>query len=266
LFTDFVSGVATDKIISKNTSPITRALGIPPLVEETSMNFSAGITAKLYGLTLSVDGYYIDIKDRIVLTGAFEDSDPDIGAELQALNVSAAQFFTNAVDTKSTGVDIVLSYLGKFGEHAMRGTFAANFNSMDLENIYTNAKLTGKEDIYFGLREQKFLLASAPDSKFTLMLDYQWDFIGANVRVIRFGEIVVIDWIDEEDVYEPVITVDVSVSLNITKNITLVIGADNVLNAYPTQQDTETETGGVWDSVQMGFSGAFYYTKLGFRI
>jgi iron complex outermembrane receptor protein len=230
------------------------------------LNFSAGITAKLYGFSLSVDGYYIDIKDRIVLTGAFEDTDPDIGSELQTLGVAAAQFFTNAVDTKSTGVDIVMSYLGKFGVHSVRGTLAANFNSMDLENIYTNAKLANKEDIYFGLREQKFLLASAPDNKFSLMLDYQWDFIGANVRVIRFGEIVVIDWIDEEDVYEPVITVDVSVSLDITKNITLIIGAENVLNAYPTQQDTETETGGLWDAVQMGFSGAFYFTKLGFKI
>jgi iron complex outermembrane receptor protein len=33
----------------------------------------------------------------------FQDTDPDIGDELQALNVGAAQFFTNAIDTKTKG-------------------------------------------------------------------------------------------------------------------------------------------------------------------
>ncbi|MCB0565746.1 MAG: hypothetical protein H6573_35580 [Lewinellaceae bacterium] len=43
-------------------------------------------------------------------------------------------------------------------------------------------------------------------------------------------------------------------------------GANNLLNAYPSiQTDGETETGGYWDAVQMGFSGAFYFARLGFK-
>lgn len=43
-------------------------------------------------------------------------------------------------------------------------------------------------------------------------------------------------------------------------------GANNLLNAYPSiQEDGETETGGYWDAVQMGFSGAFYFARLGFK-
>ena len=44
------------------------------------------------------------------------------------------------------------------------------------------------------------------------------------------------------------------------------MGGTNLFNAYPSPQDTETETGGVWDAVQMGFSGAYYFARLDFRL
>ncbi len=45
-------------------------------------------------------------------------------------------------------------------------------------------------------------------------------------------------------------------------NVTLSVGAANLFDVYPTVQDTETETGGLWDAVQMGFSGRFLYSRL----
>ena len=264
-FTDFVSGVAVDKIIAGNNSPITRALGIPKLKQETATNASLGFTANFANFTATVDGYYVDIRDRIVLTGAFEDSDPDIGAELQALNVGAAQFFTNALDTKTKGVDVVLSWSKLIGNGRLRATFAANFNDMELGDIKTSAKLKGKEDVYFGSREQKFLLASAPNSKMNLTLDYKINHFNVNLRVVRFGEIVLEDWIEENDVYSPKVVTDLTLGYDLTKNLSLRIGASNLFNIYPDQQDTETETGGLWDAVQMGSNGSFYFARLGFR-
>jgi len=38
-----------------------------------------------------------------------------------------------------------------------------------------------------------------------------------------------------------------------------------LFNAYPTRQDLETETGGLYDAVQMGFNGRFFYSRLSFR-
>lgn len=264
-FTDFVSGVAIDKLIAKNNSPITRALGIPRLKEETAVNASAGFTATFGEFAATVDGYYVNIKDRIVLTGSFNDTDPDIGADLRALNVAAAQFFTNAIDTKSKGVDVVLSWAKNLGNSRVRAAFAGNFNDMELGDINTSAKLQGKQDIYFGTREQKFLLASAPDSKMNLMLDYKLNGFNANVRLIRFGEIVLEDFLATLDVYESKIVTDLTLGYDLSKNLAFNIGAANLFNVYPTQQDTETETGGLWDAVQMGFSGTFYFTKLGFK-
>jgi iron complex outermembrane receptor protein len=264
-FTDFVAGVPVDKLIAKNDSPITRALGIPKLKEETAVNVSAGFTANFGEFAATVDGYYVNIKDRIVLTGAFEDTDPDIGDELRALNVGAAQFFTNAIDTETKGLDVVLSWAKLIGSSRLRAAIAANFNDMDLGDITTTAKLAGKEDTYFGTREQKFLLASAPDSKINLTLDYKFRSFNASLRLVRFGEVVLEDWLGTDDVYESKVVSDLTIGYDVTPNISLNLGAANLFNVYPTQQDTETETGGVWDAVQMGFSGAFYFTKVGFK-
>lgn len=262
-FTDFVSGVPIDKLIAKNNSPITRALGIPNLKEETTLNESFGFTASPFeGFTATVDGYYVKIEDRIVLTGAFEDTDPDIGADLQALGVGAAQFFTNALDTKTTGVDVILSYQNSFDENNLRFSFAGNFNKMELGTVKTSSKLAGKEDIYFGRREQAFLLASAPETKLSFSVDYGRDKFNASIRMIYFGEITLIDWLDTEDIYEAKLTTDASLSYDFNDNVTLLVGGANLFDVYPTQQDTETESGGLWDAVQMGFSGRFLFGKL----
>jgi iron complex outermembrane receptor protein len=260
-----VGGVAVDKLIARNDSEITRALGIPALQEEKSTQASVGVTARSGPFTATVDAYVVDIDDRIVLTGAFEDTDPDIGAQLQALDVGAAQFFTNALDTRTRGLDVVLAYARPFGAHGVRASLVANFNEMELGDITTSPLLAGKEDIYFGPREQAFLLASAPDSKASFSLEHSFRRFESSLRVNRYGEVELIDWIDEADVYEAAYTVDAAVTWRVAPFASLTLGGANLFDAYPTQQDTETETGGLWDAVQMGSSGAFYFLRLNIR-
>ena len=264
-FTDFVGGVAVDKLIARNDGEITRALGIPALHEETSANLGVGVTASLGPFTGTVDAYQVDIDDRIVLTGAFEDTDPDIGAELQARDVGAAQFFTNALDTRTRGVDVVLAYARLLGRHGVRASLAANVNDMELGDVTTSPRLAGKEDVYFGARERAFLLASAPESKATVSLEHRLGGAETLLRLNRFGEVRLVDWIDEADVYEAAYTVDASFTWRLRGPLRLTVGGTNVLDAYPTQQDTETETGGLWDAVQMGASGAFYFARVEIR-
>jgi iron complex outermembrane recepter protein len=274
-FTDIVAGQAIDKIIAKNNSPITRELGIPALKQEVSTNAGLGFTAKVQALTLTVDAYYVKIKDRIVLTGAFYNDDDIIGAELTKLNIGAAQFFTNAVNTTSKGADAIVTYSTTFsGQQNLRFSVAANFNDMVIDKIYTNQKLQGKEDTYFGLREQYFLLASAPRSKFNFGIDYLNKNFFTNLKLTRFGKVELINWNDngdnvvdpgELDKYNPKITTDLTIGYNL-KNFTFTLGGVNILNAYPDKHDPGlTESGGIWDSVQMGFSGALYFAKVGLK-
>ena len=274
-FTDIVAGQAIDKIIAKNNSPITRELGIPKLKQEVSTNAGLGFTAKMKALTLTVDGYYVKINGRIVLTGAFTSDDDVIGDQLKTLNIGAAQFFTNAVNTTTKGVDAILTYSTSFsGQQSLRFSVAANYNNMVIDKIYTNQKLQGKENTYFGLREQYFLLASAPKSKFNLGVDYSKKNFFANLKFTRFGKVKLINWSDngdniadpgEVDTYNPKITTDLSVGYNL-KNFTFTLGGVNIFNSYPDKHDPGlTESGGIWDCVQMGFSGAFYFAKIGFK-
>jgi iron complex outermembrane receptor protein len=265
-YTDFVSGEAVDLIIAKNNSPITRALGIPKLKEEKAVNASVGFTARFGDFAATVDGYYVDIEDRIVLTGLFEDSDPDIGEDLQALNVGAAQFFTNALDTRTLGLDVVLTYVRRFGEHRLSGSLAGNFNDMELGAIKTSPKLAGKEEIYFGPREKHFLLASAPRDKFSLMATHGRGRLETTARLVRFGKVILMDWEDTEDVYFAKTTIDLTFNYRLSDNMSLSFGGANLFNRYPDHQDTETESGGIWDAVQMGTAGAFYFAKLNFKL
>jgi iron complex outermembrane receptor protein len=138
------------------------------------VNASLGFTAKpIKNMSLTVDYYSVNIKDRIVLTGLFDQSDDVIGQTLTDLNVGAAQFFTNAVDTRTSGVDVIATYFHAIGRGKLTATVAGNFNKMKLDGITTTKELAGKEDIYYGRREQYFLLASAPKSKMSFGLDYK---------------------------------------------------------------------------------------------
>jgi len=266
IFTDFVSGVAVDKFLARNNSPITRQLGIPELKQERSVNASAGMTFNSGSFSLTVDGYYVKVEDRIVLTGDFTSDDPDIGQELQAINVGSARFFTNAVNTSTTGADIILAYVLRLGNgHRFSATIAANVNDMKIDKVNTTDKLKGKEDIYFSNRERLFLLASAPNTKGNLALEYKTKRLSANARLTYFDKITLEDYVGALDEYKAATTLDLSVSLELSRNLRLTIGGANILDAYPTIQDVETESGGRWDSVQMGFNGAFYFTRIGFK-
>ncbi len=267
-FTDFVSGVAVDKLIARNTGQIAKDLGIPKLKEEKATDISGGFAVKYGDFSGSVDGYYVTIKDRIVLTGAFEDTDPDIGAQLQALNVGAAQFFTNALDTRTFGIDVVISHTAFMGEQRLITTFAGNYNKMadiKAKDIHTTPQLAGKEDIYFGSREQRFLLASAPESKFNLTFDHKYQKFSSNLQFVYFGRVVLEDWLGTLDKYDGKIVTNLTLGYEVTHHVSVNVGAANLFNVYPKQQDTETETGGLWDAVQMGFSGTYYFSRVNFR-
>ena len=198
-------------MLANNQSNVTQTLGIPPLKEEKSTNISAGFTAKPFrGFSVTVDGYLINIKDRIVLTGTFDQSDPDIGDELAALGVGQANFFTNAIDTKNIGIDFIATYGTRIGKNPFNASFAMNLNKLTIENIYTSPKLEGKESSYLSEREKSFIIASAPKSKLTLNLDYTVNKFTTVLRFMNYGEVMLLGYDDKQNVYTSKLTTDLS--------------------------------------------------------
>ncbi len=142
-FTNFVGSVAEEVLLAPNNSPITRGFGISPLKQETALNASAGITFTAGAFSATVDGYYIDIKDRIVLTDYFD-------ATQLGLNVVAAQFFANGIDTRTTGLDAVLNWYHYFGDNRLNIGVIGNVNAMDIVNVNSDQL---DPDVFFGPRE-----------------------------------------------------------------------------------------------------------------
>ncbi|MGB3075252.1 MAG: TonB-dependent receptor, partial [Chitinophagales bacterium] len=250
-FTNVQNGKIFDAVIANNVDPITEALGIPPLKEETALTGSLGFTASNgQGFTATVDGYYVKINDRIVLTGQFDNSDPIIGPTLDALNVTAAQFFTNAVNTTTLGLDIVLNYNLKLQNNdRLDFSLVGNINKMEVDAVNTSGLLEGKQDSYFGPRDSAFLVNSAPPTKFNLGIGYRHKAFSANLHLNEWAPLTFYDYDPKPYTYGLKITVDLTLGYNITDNISLNLGAVNLFNTYPDYYDPyETETGGAWDA------------------
>ncbi len=268
-FTNFIGGDAVDQLLSPNNSPVTASFGIDQLNEEKAVNAGLGFTGTFGNFTTTVDGYYINVKDRIVLTGNF--------ATDEIPGVSAAQFFVNGVDTETAGLDIVLSWKKNLDNGSLSATFTGNLNSMEITDV-NNGSLDA--ETFFGERDKAFLLASAPESKLALNLNYARDKFDVGLAFTRFSSIELLDFQMYEatadygsfanklsaatDSYNPKLITDLVLGYQICEDVKLQIGANNLFNEYPDQQDDWVEGGGYWDAVQMGFGGAYYYAQMAF--
>ena len=273
IFNNFVAGESLPSLLSSNTSTVTRAFGIGPLQEETSVNGSVGFTLTLGEFTATIDGYSISVKDRIILTDNFDASGLGLG-------VDVAQFFANGVDTKTQGIDIVLGYRKAINKSVFTASLAGNLNDLTIEKIH-NGDLN--PFTFFGPFSQAYLEAAAPDYKFSLGLGYSINKFDFGVNLTQFSKVIIQDfqWVDTPattqaeadalyavatDTYDAALVMDFTAGYAITDRLKITLGASNLFNKYPTPQfDGWTDQGGFNDSVQMGSDGAYYFGRIGFR-
>ena len=275
IFTNIVSGRSLQTLLASNTSTVAKTFGINPLQEERANNIAGGVTYKLRGFSATVDGYLIKVKDRIILTDVFDVSGLNVGAE-------AAQFFANGVDTKTSGIDIILQYKQNLGSSTsnLTGGIAANFNKTDIEKIH-NGNLN--QFTFFGPFSQAYLKAAAPDYKIGVNLNYQIKNFDVMLVYTQFSQVQLQDfqWVDSPattqaeaddlfskatDTYKSAGTLDISLNYTISSKYRITVGSNNLLNTYPSPQfDGWTDQGGFNDSVQMGSDGRYLFARFGFQ-
>ena len=280
-----------------NNSKAAETLGIPKLKEETSQSYSVGFTAKPFkGFELTVDAYQIDIDKRIVLTNNFNGgNNPGLQAQLIAAGANAANFFTNAIDTRARGLEAVASYNALFGEHSLRTTFAMIRIDNEVKKgadkkpiIYASDILvnSGQLGNYFNREDQSRIEVANPQSKLSLTFNYKYKKIGAMLRFVNFGKVQYLDptinpanpaafpinaftgqreTLDQE--FSAKTVTDLSISYDITKQLGITFGANNLLDEY---QDRHKHSGNMSAGrfvysrrvQQMGFNGAYYFARL----
>jgi len=260
-------------LTSNNKSPITKAFGIPDLKEETSINFSGGLIATpLTGLIISADYYYITISDRIVLTSRFTDKDSlvkELLKPFKSQGVGAAQFWANAVDTKTQGVDIVTAYNMNAGEGILAFTLSANFSSTEVTAVNTpSSLLAGFEETIFNREERNRLEDALPHEKGTFSVSYRLEKFDVTARANYFGKIYYKPTNPNNDeVFGAKTLFDLDVGYKVIPGLKLSVGGINLLNTFPDkQQKLQNISNGrfVYSRrvTQYGMNGGFYYVRL----
>lgn len=264
-----------------NDSRAAQLLGIPELKEETSQSVSLGLTAKFpdANLTLTVDGYFVKIDDRVVYTGQF--SGPGTGTELDNLlrqaNATAASFFANAIDTESKGLDIVLTHDAELWEgwrlkSDLAGTFSKTKKVGDINasDVLRNAGLVGT---YFPEDSRVYLEEAVPRTKVNLTNSLISKSLVFFLRNVYFGEVTEATTIVEnQQVFGTQLVTDMSVGYKATPQLTLTVGANNVFDVYPDRADPAfgNRSSGRFDwsrrAQQFGIGGRFLFARVNYVI
>lgn len=264
-----------------NDSRAAQLLGIPQLKEETSQSISLGFTAKLpdANITLTVDGYFVAIDDRVVYTGQF--SGPGTGTELDNLlsqaNASAASFFANAIDTESKGLDIVITQKANIGTNmTLKNDLSATFSeTKKVGDIKASQVLIDalKVGTYFSEESRVYLEEAVPSTKINLSNSLSAGKWNVFLRNVYFGEVTeATTTVANQQVFGTKVVTDLSFGYEASENLTLTVGANNLLDVYPDRADAafNNRSDGRFDwsrrAQQFGVAGRFLFARISYRL
>ncbi|QXP62039.1 TonB-dependent receptor [Polaribacter sp. HaHaR_3_91] len=275
--TDLVDGNLINGGTFRNDSEIAQTLGIPELKEETSTSISLGLTAKVTNnFQITLDAYKVDIDDRIIYTGSlgndvYGDEISELQDILKPLGVSSARFFTNAINTSTAGVDLVMNYKVSLNEGALNFSLLYNHNETEVDDTLNNVPdiFVGQEDVYFGAQEKSLIESNNPQDKAIFTVDLTKNKFGVMLRNTYWGEITRNGFpFGGTQLHSGKVTTDLTGSYNINDNLSLTVGANNLFDVLPDEQIYDNSYFGVFKyaSVQMGTTGAFYFARLNYKI
>lgn len=255
--------------------PIAQALGAKELDAEKSLNFSVGFTwAPIDSFSLAVDFFQIKVKDRITISERI--SGPDLTAfiedEFGVTGIDGVNFFTNAVDTKTKGADVVASWRAPVGPGTFKLTGAFSYAKTTIDKVQaTPPQLAalGFNDVVFGVEERNTLVDAAPRTKGVLTAQWdtaQWALLG---RVTRYGSAVRVfnfgGGFEPRQEYGAKNQLDLEVSYKPSEKVSLTLGGNNVLDEYADLSSGDINYFGnfPYDVLSpVGFNGAYFYGRV----
>jgi iron complex outermembrane receptor protein len=255
-------------------NPAAVALGARPLQPEKSHNYSIGLVfTPQSGLYATVDLYQITIDNRIILSGnlvgtAVQNYLTSVGIPF----VSGGRFFTNAVSTRTRGVDVVGTYPVQLGNSStLKFTGGLNYNKTTILSIAPNPPQLGLAGLTLPVIDrtnQGYITNSTPKDKVFLAADWSLGDWRVHGQATRYGTWTTYGSTPSGDqTYGARILLDASVSY-LWNNWDFTVGANNLTNQYPEKNNAANNFGGILtypNSSPFGFSGAYYYGTATFR-
>ncbi|MBB3220016.1 TonB-dependent receptor plug domain-containing protein [Pseudoduganella umbonata] len=276
-----VTGVVAPSLskLLRNDSALARAFGARDLEPEESINFGLGLVFKpADSVNVTVDAYQVKVKDRIVRSGYM--FGPAFTPTLLAAGLTGSewvQYFANAVDTRTRGVDVVADATADYGRlGVVRWGAALNWNKTTLAGIAaTPAAITalganpGGSSVWFGYSAGGGIgdLTASPRTK--LILSARW-FAGpfeTSLQGTRYDSFTWQTTANRAQDYHfgAKWLTDLDVSYALTKKTRLVLGAANLFDVRPDRNgpgDANTGSSGfTYGPSPFAPSGVYYYAK-----
>ncbi|MDE1959213.1 MAG: TonB-dependent receptor [Xanthomonadaceae bacterium] len=255
-------------------NPAAVALGAQPLQPEKSHNYSVGLVfTPQNGLYATLDFYQITIDNRVILSGnlvgtAVQNYLTSIGIP----QVSGGRFFTNAVNTRTRGVDLVGTYpidLGAAGSLKLTG--GGNYNKTDILYIRPNPPQLGLAGLTLPVIDrptQGLITTGSPRDKLFLAGDWSYGNWRVHGQATRWGSFATYGSTPSGDLnYGAKVTLDASVGY-VWNRWNFTVGGDNLTNQYPTRVPATSAFNIILPYSQnspFGFSGAYYYATVAYH-
>ena len=223
---DGATGQQVEEGLVPPTSPQALANGGAPLQEETSTNYSVGLTADIgENTTLTLDGYLVEVDDRIYRTG-----------DIQTAQGNTISFYTNAIDVEHQGIDLVITSIWDWsGDTSTTFTFAYNFNEID---VVGQRQVNGVNPVSDSLVED--IENNYPESRFVLTANTTfaqswWLMARANWWGEHYDERGTINGPDgnRSKEIDAVIYIDLELGWDINDYWNVTLGGSNVFDEYP---------------------------------
>jgi len=244
-----------------------QVLGAVPLKPESSRHASAGVVVTpLPRLEVAVDYYRIAIADRIVLSGNFTAA--PIAALLAPFGANSARFFTNAIDTRTNGVDLTAGYrlaLDTAGDVQLRAGYN-NTRTAIVGSVATPPQLAGFASVLFDRIEQRRIECAQPKDSLRVGGDWRRRRLGVNLSASRYGEfcsVVSVDPATDQEYAAKWLT-DLEASYRLA-GYTLAAGAHNLFDVFPDRNSTVNSFNGIQtypSQSPFGMNGRSLYARI----
>jgi iron complex outermembrane receptor protein len=261
--------------------PVLPNLGIDFPKPEIAMNYNAGLVWQpVKKLTFTADFFRIDVQDKIVLSEALRvASIPALTQQLAGTGIQQVSFFTNHIDTRTTGLDVIANYRETLGKGNLHLSVAAAFNQTKVvANRATPAKLQQGASGVIRLIDTiniALIETAQPREKIIFSATYSIGKLQLTGRATYFGEVAAWERTGNnphiKQVFGGKTLVDVSASIMLLKNLQWSLGSNNVGNVYPDRVLPTLSAYGSGQTPfnrnvnQFGFAGATYFTSLAFQ-
>ena len=258
-----------------NNGAAARALGLDRLKEETADSYGIGLTAEpLPGLSATLDFFRIDVDDRVTLSERFEsDALADfIEAQTGVPGVRAINFFTNAVDTRTRGAELVIQYQRPLYDGTLRLTGSATYNKTTIERLQDSPpslQNLGFDQPLVGIEEQNTLTTASPRHREIISIGWdnpRWALLtrftqhGSVTRVFNFG-----GGFEPRQRNGQEFQLDAEISYRALENLSFTLGGNNLTDNRPDPSTDDINFFGnlPFDVISpIGLNGAFFYGRI----